>query len=53
MRNPARKSAVTALDWLQEAKLPALVIPVIWDAMTEAFEREAVVDVAVHDGTAA
>lgn len=53
MRNPARKSAVAALDWLQEAKLPALVIPVIGDAVAEAFEREAVRDIAIHDGAAA
>ena len=53
MQNPAQKSAVAALDWLQEAKFSSLFVPVVRDAVAEAFEREAVGDVAVHDGAAA
>ena len=41
---------IAALDWLQEAEFPSLFVPVVGDAMTEAFERESVGDVAVHDG---
>lgn len=48
--NSAQKSAIAALDWLQEAKFPSLFVPVVWDAVAEAFEREAVGDVAIHDG---
>lgn len=49
-RYSARQSAVAALDWLQEAEFPSLFVPVVEDAVAEAFERESVGDVAVHDG---
>ena len=39
-----------ALDRLQEAEFPSLFVPVVGDAVAEAFEREAIGDIAIHDG---
>ena len=47
--NSAQESANAALGVLLESELPALVVPLVGDAIAEAAEGEAVGDAAVQD----
>ncbi len=47
--NSTQKSATAALERLLESELPALLVPVVGDALAEEAEGEAVGDAAVQD----